>query len=98
MRRTLRERSGSTRLSHYPGEVTSTSEESSTPTISSAELRKKPVVVVDWYDAVCAGRLEWQDMTELQEALDNGPSLAIRSVGILAADETNHIVYRHPDP
>ena len=54
------------------------------------ELRAKPVVVVDWWDAVCTGGTEWQTLEELNEALESGPSL-VRSVGMLVADEPTHI-------
>ncbi len=54
------------------------------------ELRGKPVVVVDWYDAVCTGGSEWQSLDDMQEALESGPSL-VRSVGMLVADEPGHI-------
>lgn len=54
------------------------------------ELRAKPVVVVDWLDAVCTGGTEWQSLEELTEALEAGPSL-VRSVGMLVANEPTHI-------
>ena len=63
---------------------------SSTPTISSDDIRYSSVVVVDWLDAVCTGGTEWQDLSEVHEAVENGPSL-VRSVGMLVANEPGYI-------
>lgn len=90
LRKTSNDSSVSTLLSHFPHEDHSTSDKSSTPSISSDDIRRCPVVVVDWYDAVCTGGSEWQTMEEVSEALSNGPSL-VRSVGMLVANEPGHI-------
>ena len=77
-------------VSPFQSEATSTSEPSSIQSISSDDFRKKPVVVVDWYDAVCTGGTEWQDLNDMVEALETGPSL-VRSVGMLVCDEDTNI-------
>ncbi len=56
----------------------------------TTSLVNKPVVVVEWYDAVCTGGSEWQDIDEMQEAVDLGPSL-VRTVGMLVADTDTYI-------
>lgn len=65
-------------------------ESSELNTCSVEVLRKCPVVVVDWVDAVCTGGADWQTLDEVQEALKGGPSL-VRSVGMLVANEASHI-------
>ena len=63
---------------------------SSEPNISSAKIAACPIVILDWWDAVCTGSAAWQHLDDVQEALDTGPSL-VRTVGMLVADEPTHV-------
>ena len=71
-------------------EETLTLLESYLQTISSAELQKLPLVLVEWYDAVCVGGSEWQGFDDVVEALSKGPSL-IRSVGFLVENNSTFL-------
>lgn len=64
--------------------------ESYLQSISSAELSKLPLVLVEWYDAVCVGGSEWQSFDEVVDALTKGPSL-IRSVGFLVENNSTFL-------
>lgn len=49
-----------------------------------------PIVIIDWWDAVCTGDSGWQTIEEIQEAATNGPS-KIRTVGMLLVRAPNYV-------
>ena len=74
---------------HQPRE-TSTSVESYLQNISSVEVENLPIVLVEWWDALCVGGTEWQSCEEVAEAIEKGPAL-IRSVGYLIEQNTTFV-------
>ena len=63
---------------------------SETPNISLDDIEAKPIVVIDWWDAVCSGGTDWQSDEDIKEAAAKGPS-KIRTVGMLLVRAPNYV-------
>lgn len=60
------------------------------PNISLDDVANLPIVVIDWWDAVCSGSTSWQSYEDIEEAASGGPS-KVRTVGMLLVRAPNYV-------
>lgn len=54
------------------------------------DVERLPIVIIDWWDAVCSGGTGWQTFEDIEEAASTGPA-KVRTVGILLTKAPHYV-------